>query len=284
MIRQGRSAALKRLAWRLGRRIYLGARGEQRSGSMPRNGESFLQQCVVRASDPKQRLVALDIGANVGEWTKSLLGQLPSERRLPERLAVHAFEPVPSTAQILRAKLEALSGGSCVTLHECALSSEPGIAEMAVFFAGAGINSLHFDGKDTAPQSVVKVPVTTLTEFCSSEGLAHIHLAKCDTEGNDARVLAGATPLLRAGAIDVIQFEYNHRWVFGRSFLKDVFELVDGLPYAVARVDPDHLTLFQEWHPELERFFQSNYALVSEAAVEWFPIVRGHFDAANTYA
>jgi hypothetical protein len=153
---------------------------------------------------------------------------------------------------------------------------------MAVFFAGAGINSLHFDTDAGSAQSIVEVPVTTFADFCASEKIGHVHIAKCDTEGNDARVLAGAAPLLRAAAIDVMQFEYNHRWVLGRSFLKDVFDLAAPLPYIVARVDPDRLTVFDEWHPELERFFHSNYALVSERALDWFPVTRGHFDSANT--
>jgi ribonucleotide reductase alpha subunit len=38
------------------------------------------------------------------------------------------------------------------------------------------------------------------------------------------------------------------------------------------------------WHPEIERFFAANYALVHDRALGWFDVHRGIFDKANTYA
>lgn len=275
---------LRRAAWRAGRRIYMAARGEQSSGAIDENGESFVQRCVVEATASVERLVALDIGANVGEWTSSLLNALPASRRSPERLRIDAFEPVHATAGLLRQSIASLHGRECLQVHECAMSDARGTAKMAVYAEGAGTNTMHHDAEQGDPRTIVEVPLTTLADFCRGEGLDHIHLGKCDTEGNDARVLAGAAALLREGRIDVLQFEYNYRWIIARSFLKDVFDLVQALPYAVARVDKAQLTIFDHWHPELERFFQSNYVLVHERAVSWFPVNKGRFDEANTYA
>ncbi len=56
------------------------------------------------------------------------------------------------------------------------------------------------------------------------------------------------------------------------------------LPYRVARVRRDHIEVFDEWHPELERFFEGNYVVVHEPALAWFDARHGTFDAANTYA
>jgi hypothetical protein len=44
-------------------------------------------------------------------------------------------------------------------------------------------------------------------------------------------VIKGALPLLREGRIGVLQFEYTIRWIASRSFLKDIFEIIAGLPY-----------------------------------------------------
>ncbi len=96
---------LARLKWRLGRRLYMDARGEQRSGAIDRNGETFAQQCVVRNTEDAPKLVVLDIGANQGEWTEHLLMGLSQERRTSRRLAVYAFEPVPATAERIVAVL-----------------------------------------------------------------------------------------------------------------------------------------------------------------------------------
>ena len=97
-------------------------------------------------------------------------------------------------------------------------------------------------------------------------------------------MLRGARELLREQRIDVLQFEYNHRWVHARAFLKDVFDLVADLPYEVARITPDGLETLPGWHFELERFFEANYLLVRRPALDWFPCRRGGFDASNAYA
>lgn len=272
------SAPGRHLAWRVGRRVYCAARGEQRRDAIARNGEAMLQRRAIAATGAARPFAVLDIGANRGAWTASLLEQLPPARRAAGRLAVHAFEPVRETAALFRAEIGARAGA--VTLHETALSDTEGQAEIALEGPGAGTNSLHPPRPGLARQ---RVPTAPLTAVADALGLARIHLAKSDTEGHDLRVLTGARPLLAAGRIDIFQFEYNHRWIYGRAFLRDVFDLIGGLDYTLVRVDPAACTVFEDWHPELERFFQSNYALVHARALDWLPLRRGRFDRFNVH-
>jgi hypothetical protein len=130
----------------------------------------------------------------------------------------------------------------------------------------------------------VSVPLTTLDLYCADAGIDRIHIVKCDTEGHDLSVLRGASGMLASGRIDVFQFEYNHRWIAARAFLKDVFDLIGGLPYRLGRVMPSGVELFDSWHPELERYWQSNYVLVHERAYPWLKVAQGTFDKSNTYA
>ncbi|SIT58147.1 putative Methyltransferase, FkbM family [Mesorhizobium prunaredense] len=273
------------LAWRLGRRLYMHARGEQKSGDMLSNGEAWLQRSVVGAVPVNVPLQVIDIGANHGEWTFNLTDGLPAERRRMGNWCVELFEPVPSTADILSKRIAASTDKGHLSLNRIAVSSGPGTARMAVMSSTGGTNTIHFDGREGAvpPGGWVDVPTRSLSDFAFEKGIGHIHLAKCDTEGHDANVLAGAKALLEKGAIDVIQFEYNQRWVFARSFLRDVFDLVDGLPYRVVRVDTRSVEVFDAWHSELERFFQSNYALVREPILAWLPCSRGSFGGSNTF-
>lgn len=272
-----------RMIWRASRRAYMRARGEQRFGTIDQNGERLLIEKVVAATAVAAPFTVLDVGANQGEYSTTLLTALPADRRDPSRTRIHAFEPVPATGAMFDTALAQVAGHQCVTRHEIALSDKPGEAQIAVYAEGAGTNTLHFAREGRSDRTLIKVPLVTLADFVAEQGIAHIHLAKIDTEGNDAAVIRGAMPLLQSEAIDLVQFEYNHRWVFGRAFLKDVFELIAGLPYALARVDETKLTVFEDWHPELERFFQSNYALVHTHALDWFDLHRGHFNRDNTY-
>lgn len=276
-------STLNRMIWRISRKVYMRARGEQRFGTIDQSGERVLLEKVVAATAGAAPFTVLDIGANQGEYSTALLTALPNDRRDPSRTCIHAFEPVPGTGSMFDAALAQVTGHRCVTRHEIGLSDASGMAQIAVYSEGAGTNTLHFAREGRSDRTLIEVPLVTLADFASEFGIAHIHLAKIDTEGNDAAVLLGAGALLKAGAIDVVQFEYNHRWVFGRAYLKDVFELIEGLPYVLARVDEGQLTVFEAWHPELERFFQSNYALVHMRAQDWFDLYRGRFDTANTY-
>lgn len=277
---------MRRLAWRVSRRIYSQARGEeQQPDNFLLNGEGYLQQCVIRAMPTSGEVTFVDIGANRGDWTAFLLDALPQSRLSAGGVRIEAFEPAPLVLQDLRPRLAALDKSGVIKLHPIAISDEVGTARMAIMSEHGGTNSLSFDS-ETSRQAlgVIDVEKTTLSDFCTRNRIGRLMLAKGDTEGHDMQVLRGARDMLAAGRIDVFQFEYNHRWIYARAFLKDVFDLVADLPYRVARIQPKSLDVFEAWHPELERFFQSNYALVREPALTWFDARRRRFDDSNTCA
>jgi FkbM family methyltransferase len=279
------SAYLRRLSWRIGRRIYRSARGEPLDNSIETNGETYVQRAVIAATMHEDILAILDIGANEGDWIKPLLSALPASRLSPDRLRLYAFEPIPETRARLSTALCSVRGGELARIEACALSDEIGSMRMAVLSETGGTDTLSFDRVQASRAlRLIEVEVLTLAAFSERRGLGHLHLVKCDTEGHDLRVLQGARPLLEAGRIDVLQFEYNHRWIFARAFLKDVFDLAEGLPYAVARIRRHGIEILDAWHPELERFFEANYVLVHTPALDWFRARRGFFDASNTYA
>ena len=280
------SPALRRLAWRTSRRLYSIARGEEQlPDNFDVNGVGYVQDCVVKANGAAARLSFIDIGANQGDWTAALLARLPPQSHDPARARLDLFEPAPALAENLRNRLALIDKAGIAKLHAAAVSDAQGTAKLAIMSAHGGTNSLSYD-KDTARQAMefVEVAKVTLADFCAAENITHVHLAKCDAEGHDLLVLRGARDLLASGRIDVFQFEYNHRWVYAHAFLKDVFDLIEGLPYRVARVQPRSIEVFEAWHPELEHFFQSNYVLVRQPALPWFNAHMGRFDDANTYA
>jgi FkbM family methyltransferase len=227
----------------------------------------------------------MDIGANEGEWTLSLLDTLSAERRREISITLHAFEPIPSTVIRLRASLASHALGQLAQVQPVAVSDKICDARIAIMSHTGGTNTLHPDpSSDHSVKDWFGVRTTTLDAFCELHGIAHVHLLKSDTEGHDLSVLRGARDLFASGRIDVFQFEYNHRWVFSRAFLRDVFEIVSELPYVVAKVMPAHIEILPGWHPELERFFEANYLLVREPALAWFDTHFGRFDVSNTCA
>jgi FkbM family methyltransferase len=266
--------------YRLGRSLYMSARGDI-PNAMNSNGEMYLQMGVVSAWNKNHQidegLVVFDVGANVGDWTGALLEVL-RRHAIVGGVDVFLFEPVPATVKALRTNLPP----DCLFLHveEIALSSASGMAEIFVSGENSGTNTLH---SDTAlgENEAVKVRLSTATEFCDAAGIGHVHLLKCDTEGHDMEVIRGSLLLLQTQRISVLQFEYNHRWIFSRNYLRDAFSAVHSLPYSLAKLQSDHILVFDVWQPELERFFEGNYALVHDNALSWFNVKSASFDSHN---
>jgi FkbM family methyltransferase len=274
---------LRRLAWRAGRSLYCAARGEQLVDDMRVDGELDLQRRVVEANRTAARFIAFDIGANQGDWTLALIDALTETDGDTKRLEAHVFEPIPTTRERLVSRLGV--GKGVISVVAKAASDKLGTLDMIVMSETGGTNSLVYDdAMAKQAKGFIPVNVTTLDRYCSDNGIGYIHLVKCDTEGHDLSVLRGAAGLLRDSRIDIFQFEYNHRWIGSRAFLKDVFDLIDDLPYRFGRVMPSYVELFDAWHPELERYYQSNYVLVRAEALSWLKVTKGRFDRSNTYA
>lgn len=271
----------RRATWRIGRSLYLQARADS-ANFINHNGERLMQRQLLRAcSTNRIQPVIFDVGANVGDWSLSLLG-ISSECGAEEGLVLHCFEPVQSTVERLEQRLKSFSARTKIRIVPVAVSDQLGTGDMYVVGEQAGTNSLH--GDEMRGGYSVPVSLTTVDAYCLEQAIPVIHYLKCDAEGHDAAVIAGARQLLMEGRIMTFQFEYNHRWVYSRHYLRDVFEQVKGLPYRVGKITPLGVELYEGWHPELERFFEGNYVLIHRQALKWYPSRDGTFDQSNTFS
>jgi hypothetical protein len=154
---------------------------------------------------------------------------------------------------------------------------------MFVSDSSTGIDSLYADPL-RAGEKQIQIVRSTTTEYCKIHKIQKVHLLKSDTEGHDMEIIRGALELLAGENISVLQFEYNHRWVFSRNYLRDAFVAIEKFPYKLAKLHPSHLLIFNEWHPELEKFFEGNYALIHVDVLNWFPTQMVSWDRYNSMA
>jgi FkbM family methyltransferase len=270
-------------AYRLGRALYMYARGDEPDG-MSSNGELLVQRGALSAfkknSVTRKKLTVFDIGANVGEWTFSLIEHSKKEG-IDEYLELTLFEPVPETANQLRRNVED-RGYSVRRIEEIALSSKYGRSSMAVVdLDSAGINSLHANFFNQSGRRWVEVSLETMSDFCKDSNISNVDLVKCDTEGHDYDVICGAKSLLDEERIQVFQFEYAATWIYAGVFLKNVFDLIANTSYALAKVQRDRLIVYTDYHPEMDKFFYSNYLIIHADALSWYPVAHVHFDKSN---
>jgi FkbM family methyltransferase len=233
------------------------------------NGESSLQRWILDLTPPGQRLHVIDVGANVGRWSAAMLAAAERVGRSGD-LDLHAFEPSAYTFQ----RIEATLAGEQATLHQMAVSDRTGWSLLHVVGLGAGTNSLHTPPDGLPVQSTEEVPVTTLDSYAATSGLRDLALVKVDTEGHDLSVLRGARELFAGQRISVAQFEYNHRWIAARCYLRDAFELLSPLGYRIGKLTPVGVEFYPGWDPELETFVEGNYVACREAVARRLPALR----------
>jgi FkbM family methyltransferase len=216
------------------------------------NGERGVQATVLRHPQTGRKTVVFDVGANVGDWTWAILEQAGNLAGLE----VHAFEPCSGTYNILSSRISALSGSAKVVPVRKACSSSSGTGALHIVGIGAGTNSLtcaeHADG-------VEQVELISIDDYCHTSSISHVSLLKIDAEGHDLEVIKGATRMLQQQNIDVLQFEYNQRWIFNCSFLRDVFNLLSPWGYRIGKVTPYGVEFYERWDWELETFREGNY-------------------------
>ena len=217
------------------------------------DGERLVQETLARHASGVTTVI--DCGANAGQWSTTLVAAF---RRRSAGLRLYCFEPSRPTFRQLAANLDPLAGdGVSITPLRMALSRHAGPATLHTVRDGAGTNSLTRDPAEH--RGAEPVVATTLTAFVRERGIERIHLLKIDAEGHDFEVLAGARELLEAGAVDVVQFEYNQRWIRGGRFLRDVFRLLAATDYAIGKVTPRGIQWTAEYEWRLETFVQGNW-------------------------
>lgn len=191
--------------------------GVHNYGSLQETGEAwFLSRYLSSRKVP----VAYDVGTNRGDYTRAMLAANPRTR-------VVAFEPHPITF----ASWSQLPEDPQVQCLNVALGAAS--AEMEFFdyvdADGSSHASLYqgvIEEIHGRPATVRRVEVRTLDDVADELGTFHIDLLKIDTEGHEFAVLRGGERLLRSGAVDVIQFEFNEMNVVSRVFFKDFWDFL----------------------------------------------------------
>lgn len=266
--------------WKLGRFLYFGARRELHNHP-EHNGEYRLIGWALdahRASGASGPVTVLDVGANIGEWSERAAREIAARPGLATGARLVAFEPASAQRESLRQRLAGAGGAITVDIRDSAVGAAKGRVRFAVTGDSTGTSGIVPGGTSNGAAREVEVEVVALDDL----GLGDTLLVKVDTEGNDFNVICGARRLLEEKRIGILQFEYNWRWIdFGHT-LHSVYRFAEGLDYAIGALTQDGIELHGAWHPELDRFTETNYVLVRRDLVARLPHTRVAFDAANT--
>lgn len=174
---------------------------------------------------------AIDIGANLGEWT------VPLARAVGPAGRVVAVEPAPRNAAALDKTLAANALRHAEMLR-CAIGERDGMVEFAVPL----VTSARADtgtarvGAAAAGQEAIEVELRRLDTLAADERLERIDLIKIDVEGHERRVLdGGGDSLTRFRPVLVV--ETGHEAPGDRAAIQDRLR---GLGYRMLGILLDH--------------------------------------------
>ena len=220
---------------------------------MATNGENWLQAKVGQ----RGQVVAIDVGANQGEWALGLL-------RSVKDCHVYCYEPVPSTFAVLRQQISEPRA----TLFNRALSSRPTKLTFHSAIDNPYISSIH-DVRTWQPDARiedVEVEAVTGDEEVRRLGLTKLTIIKVDAEGHDAEVIVGFCDTLAASNVEFVQFEYNAFTLIGHQSLRRFYELL-GDSYVICRLLPEGLEA-HGYHVSIDTFSQSNWVAVRNDIID----------------
>lgn len=151
---------------------------------------------LARFVSPREHILLLDLGGNVGQWTAEFASFFP-------KTDIIAFEPDPRAHAAYAARFQ---GRANVTLHQVAVSSAPGkatfhMAENPVYSSLEAYSDTQADrgiemGKDCT------VALQTLDSFGIDTSGHDATVLKIDVQGHEVEALLGAPETLRK--VDVL--------------------------------------------------------------------------------
>ena len=207
-------AAGRRTVVRTARYVLWRARLDYRN-DLSTNGESALQRWILPLSQAGEQIHVADVGANVGRWSESMLAAASKAGRETD-LRLHVFEPDSQAF----ARLTVVLDGR-LAKPEQGGTQRPAWDLAVLRSCGRGRNELLVPRTGGKPCGTGNVVTTTLDSYAERSCVARFALVKINAEGHDLAVMRGAHTLLAEHRIAVVQFEYNHRWIFGRFYLRD---------------------------------------------------------------
>jgi FkbM family methyltransferase len=199
-------------------------------------------------------VVAIDAGANVGNWSAEFLGCLPTAQ-------IIAFEPSAVAFSRLSERFDQDSRVACVNLalgkfnQRSTLYSDEG---------GSGLGSLtkrrvdHFSIRFDHQEMI---EVQTLDSWIANSQLnKKPNVLKMDIEGHEYDLLMGATETLKS--IRVVQFEFGGSNIDTRIFFQDFWYFFRNHGFTLFRLTPKKPLAIDHYSEVDESFRPTNFIAV----------------------
>jgi FkbM family methyltransferase len=226
-----------------------------RGGDFEQSGELYVLQLIRKLYKDKSSVTIFDVGAHEGLYT------LNTSELFNGKARIYAFEPSVST---FRKMLNNISGLSNVTINNLGFSDKSGEFSFFMSDKNSLLSSVYKRKLDHFGLDMVdteKVTLSTIDEYCNSNGIENINFLKLDVEGHELAVLKGSEKMINDGKIDIIQFEFGGCNIDSKTFFQDFYYLLKD-SYSIFRILENNLYEIEEYKELYEIFSTVNYLAV----------------------
>jgi FkbM family methyltransferase len=199
-------------------------------------------------------VVALDVGANLGNWSLNLLEVVPSAK-------IIAFEPSQEAFKKLSQRFASDKNVQCVNLALGKIDSEAILFSNESASGWASLTKRRLEHFDIEFNLTEIVTVSTLDNWINHiERKIVPNILKMDVEGHELDVLQGAEQTLNN--VEIIQFEFGGCNIDTRTFLQDFWYLLSERGFELFRLTPRGIKLITKYTENDEVFSTTNFVAV----------------------
>lgn len=199
-------------------------------------------------------VIAIDVGANVGDWTDELSKLIPTAE-------IYAFEPSKSAFEKLDSRFEKNTNIQCLNY---ALGDSNYTGTLFADSSGSGLGSLtkrRLDHFQIRIEHEEKVIVHTLDDFFGNNFPdVKPNILKMDVEGHELDVISGASNILNT--VQIVQFEFGGSNIDTRTYFQDFWYFFKEQGFNLYRLLPNCATLIHSYSEHDETFLTTNYIAV----------------------
>jgi len=223
------------------------------------SGESFFIEYLKKMKKEKdiKNLTIFDVGANKGFYAKELISNLGGDD------IIYSFEPSLVTYTEL---VDNTKEDNNVKCYNIGLSNEDEEKRLYYDNEKSGLASLYhrrMDHSNIYMNNSELVKLLKLDSFCLQNRIEKIDLLKIDVEGNELKVLEGASRMLNSGLIDTIQFEFGGTNIDAKTYFQDFFYLLKDR-YHIYRLLKNGLRRIDSYNEYLENFIYTNFIAIKK--------------------
>ena len=232
--------------------LSLKGKGYMNYGSFKDSGEKFFINLI-----KKEINLSLDIGANVGNYTKMLLSDTNSK--------VVSFEPLPKAYEEL--KIIKSNFQDRLEIHNVAIGIKDEILNLSYGTEKSEKASLMKNLEkisfiENQNKNEVSVQVRRLDYFQNYFKDKVIDFIKIDTEGFEYEVLKGAKNILETHKPKFIQVEFNWHQLIKKQTLYNLSELINFSDVFKILPHGNKLLHIDPFRPENNIYHLSNYVFI----------------------